>query len=162
MRIITHLTSLVSFVFLLNMPVLAETNLSMQELRDQYVMYDKIANDPDIFWFRSYSDEAQRMLYIAKDIDIALGKFIHRAEFEKIMMRMFKGEGTVTLEERTDFMVDSIRASQIVKNKIRNNLLPNLRKTIKERENSSNSNTNLNDNTSHQSDTSSFDNMLEK
>jgi antitoxin component YwqK of YwqJK toxin-antitoxin module len=75
---------------------------------------------------------------------------------------MFKREGQSTLQEKTDSMVAHIRASQRVKNDIRNNLLPNLRKTIKEHENSFNQNTNYNDGTFHPVNSAPFDKLMEK
>lgn len=143
MRVKSNLISLVCFVLFFSMPVLAQSNLSVQELKDQYNWYNKIVNDPDIFWIVSFDDYNQ-------------GKFVNREQFEKFIMQNFIIEGKETLEEKIAAMTYHTNVSQKVKADIRHNLLPELEFLIKERANSPNPHVNLNDNTQHYpNDTSS-------
>ena len=162
MRISTSLVSLVCFVLFCSMPALAQTNLSVQELKEQYNLYDKMANDPDVFWIITTDmREFEHALYSTGAWDLAGGRFVSRAVFEKIMKEKVMKWEEKSLEERVALVTRHINNSQAVKANMRNNLLPNLEEIIKRRENSANPNTNLNDNTYHQPKTSSFDNVLE-
>ena len=168
MRVKSNLISLMCFVLFFSMPVLAETNLSVKELKEQYNLYDKIANDPDIIWFITLDvREIAPVFNIVPDIDIARGKFIHRAKLEKMVMEKLLFEGKGTLQDMIDFMADHIRASEVAKNELRKKLLPDLKKEIKKRENSANPHMNLNYNTYHRpnntpSKEEQFDNFLNK
>jgi antitoxin component YwqK of YwqJK toxin-antitoxin module len=126
----------------------------VQELKEQYDAYNRIVNDPDIFWI------------VPLNFDDT-GKFISREQFEAIMMQKLILEGKQTLQEKIAAMTYHISASQRVKADIRNNLLPELEILIKERTNSPNPNINLNNNTAHypnntSSNSHSFDNVLNK
>ncbi|MBU1054460.1 MAG: hypothetical protein KKC46_11615 [Proteobacteria bacterium] len=142
MRVKSHLISLVCFVLLLSMPAFGQSNLSVEELKAQYKMYNDIANNPDIFWFIGFDDVP--------------GKFVSRERFEKMMTEKIMLMGNITLEQKVAAMTHNINVSQKVKADLRIRVLPELEVLIKERENSSNPHINLNNNTNHQtSDASS-------
>jgi len=157
------LLSLVFIVLLFSILAFGQTNLSVQELKEQYNFFNRIANDPDIFWIRHTDvNEMFRDADIHHDRDLAQGKFISRADFDKIILNRVIIEGEGTIEHKVEIISSHIRASQIVKANLRKGLLPDLKELIKKRENSSNPNTNLNDNTYHQQNNSSSIDVLER
>lgn len=153
MRVKSILISLVCFVLFFSMPIIAQNNLSVQELKDQHAYYTKVVSDPNIFWMLSLNDGDN------------LGTFISRERFEAMVTSQIMLLGDITMEQKVAAMTYHINASQKVKADLRRNMIPNLEFLIRERANSPNPNINLNDNTYHStnndsSSNSSFDSVL--
>lgn len=125
------LLSLVFFVLLLNMPAIAQSNLSVQELKDQYNFYNKIANDPDIFWVVSLDESIQNTNLKYSRLD--RGKFVNRDQFEAFIMRKLMLEGKNTLQDKVRVTASHINLSQKIKADLRSNLLYDLEFEIRER-----------------------------
>ena len=161
-RKMSHLSIVIVFL-IFTIPSFCQTNLSDQGLKNQYDFYHKIANDPDIFWVVSTDiREIDRDLSIHHDLDLAKGKFVTREQFDKLIVNRIMIEGTGYSEDKIKLISAHIRASQIIKGNIREELLPNIRKLIQKRENSSNQNTNLSNNNYHQQNNTSFDDVLDR
>lgn len=142
MRVKSNLIVLMCFVLFFGMPVFAQSNMSVQELKDQYSWYNRIANNPDIFWIIETGDDS--------------AGFVSRERFDEIMIESIAILGETTLEQKAAIVTHHVNASQRVKADLRNNLLPNLEVLIRERANSPNPNINLNDGTEHYADDTSL------
>lgn len=163
MRVKSNFISLMCFVLFFSMPAFAQTNLSVQELKEQYNFYDKMANDPDVFWIASTDiHELQSALLTPSDADFARGKFISREVFEKIMKENVMILEERSLEVRVALITHIINISQSVKANIRSDLLPDLEKIIKKRQNSVNPDYNYSEATWHEPTASTSFDALER
>ena len=170
MRIKRNLMGLVCFVLLLSMPAFGQSNLSLKELKDQYNFYNKIVNDPDIFWiiplkgvydiyYNDYNPDRN-------DRNALPGNFISREKFEKLIVRKIIILSREPLEEKAAMITDHFNASQKAKEELRKTLLVDLEKLIRKHENSPNAHVNSNNSNDQTNNTSSnspsFNDTLEK
>ena len=159
-KTLSHLI-LVIVIMSFSMTALCERILSLQELKDQYSFFNKIANDSDVFWIRSNDEqEIERDLDVHHDLDLAKGKFITREQFDKLIVNRIMIEGTGNSEDKIKLISAHIRASQIIKANLREELLPNIKQLIRKRESATNQNTSSNNNNFQQNNTS-FDDVLQ-
>lgn len=162
MRVKSNLIGLICFVLFFSMPVFAQTNLSVQELKEQYNLYDKIANDPDIFWIPTFEDKRDEDYNHSDEDGDDSGMFVNREGFEKYIEEKVIYAGNIPLQEIMKVKLHHINLSQGVKANLRSNLLPDLEKIIKKRQNSVNPNYNYYEGTWHEPTASTdFDNILE-
>lgn len=131
MRVKSNLISLMLFVLLFSMPAIAQSNLSVQELKEQYNFYNKIANDPDTFWVVSLDESIQDPNLSYNRLD--RGKFVNRDQFEAFIMRKLILEGKNTLQDKVRVTASHINLSQKIKADLRSNLLYDLEFEIRER-----------------------------
>ncbi|NNJ91785.1 MAG: hypothetical protein HKP55_08930 [Gammaproteobacteria bacterium] len=160
MRAKFQLTIVFFFFFLLGLPAFSQSDSSIKELKEQYNLFNKIANNSDIFWVvQTDHNEFDRDLSHGLDPVFARGKFVNRSEFEAFIGLILVRNPEITLEEKVNLMTGHINASKKIKEKLRNKVLPDLEKLIKKRENSVNHNTNAS--SYNPSNSSSFDSVLE-